>query len=380
MPASERELFDIPDDVAYINCAYLSPLLNSVVEIGRQSLLRKAHPWTILHRDFFDEVETLRQCFAVLIDADPADIAIVNATSYGIATAAANTPFGPGDNVVVPASEHASAYHKWRVEAERRGAELRAVEPPAGGDWTETVLAAIDDRTRVVSVPNVNWGDGALFDLERIGAAARKAGARFIIDGTQSLGALPISVKTLQPDYLVCSAYKWLLCPYGLAFLYVAPRHQATGMPFEEHYFHRAGAAEHEGRLEQLNAYDRGASRFDMGERSNFIILPMAIAALRQLADWTIPEVGRRITVISDAIIAAVAPLGYYAASPERRASHLFGLRREGGLPPDLGKRLAEAKVYVSIRGDAIRVSPHLYNTEADVDQFIGALRAADRD
>lgn len=375
MPLPERASFDIPGDVAYINCAYLSPLMNSVVEIGRQSLLRKAHPWTIRHDDFFAEVETLRACFAELIDADPGDIAIVNSTSYGIATAARNTALAAGDNIVIPRSEHASTFHKWRVEAEFHSAELREVDADPAGGWTDAVIQRIDSRTRVVSVPNVHWSDGRLFDLRRIGDRAREAGAVFVVDGTQSIGALPISVRALRPDYLTCSAYKWLFCPYGLAFLYVAP-HRQRGKPLEDHYFHRLNAAAHEGRLEHIHGYAPGAARFDMGERSNFIILPMAIAALRQLSEWSVQEIQRRIAVIAQSILSGAALLGYRAAPADQQSMHLFGLRRRGGLPADLAGRLGAARVFVSIRGDAIRVSPHVYNTDADISQLLGVLRA----
>lgn len=377
MPAPERASFDIPGDIAYINCAYLSPLMNSVVEVGRQSLLRNAHPWTIRHEDFFTEVEALRACFAGFIDADPADIAIVNSTSYGIATAARNTALAAGDNIVIPRSEHASTYHKWRVEAGFRSAELREVEVDLTGDWTDAVIERIDSRTRVVSVPNVHWSDGRLFDLRRIGDRARDVGAVFVVDGTQSIGALPLSVRTLRPDYLTCSAYKWLFCPYGLAFLYVAP-HRQGGEPLEDHYFHRLNAAAHEGRLEQIHPYAPSAARFDMGERSNFITLPMAIAALRQLSEWSVPEMQRRIAGISETILSGAAHVGYYAAPANQQSMHLFGLRRRGGLPAGLAARLRDARVFVSIRGDAIRVSPHVYNTEDDVSRLLRVLRARD--
>jgi selenocysteine lyase/cysteine desulfurase len=374
MPAAQRMLFDLPDDLAYFNCAYLSPLLNRTVEVGQKSLLSKAHPWTILHQDFFHDVERLRGLFATVIGANADDIAIVSSTAAGIATAASSVDLLPGDNVVLPDREHASTYHKWRVECAAASAELRTVYPADGESWADVITAAIDERTRVVSVPNVHWSDGGRFDLARIGARAREVGARFVIDGTQSIGALPLNVAALKPEFLTCSAYKWLFCPYGFAFLYVAPHLQQVA-PFEEHYFHRAGAAQHEGRLEQIDASDAGARRFDMGERANFITVPMAITALEQLLEWGIPEIERTIEGVADGIIAGVRPHGYFAADSRARSSHLFGLRREGGLPSDLAQRLRQANAFVSIRGDAIRVSPHVFNTEDDIARFAAALR-----
>jgi selenocysteine lyase/cysteine desulfurase len=376
MPSHARALFDIPDDVAYINCAYLSPFLKDVVATGRQAVERKAHPWTITHRDFFDEVEELRGLFANVIGASGNDIAIVNSSAYGIALAAGSIQLKEDENIVVPADEHATTYHKWRVRASACEASLRVTRVGPDADWTSAIVEAIDQKTRVVCVPNVHWSDGRLFDLHQIGVRAREVGAIYIVDGTQSIGALQLDIGEVAPDYLVCSAYKWLLCPYTLAFLYVAPQHQVQ-LPFEEHYFNRLGAIDHEGRLEQLDAYDNGARRFDMGERSNFITVPMAITALKQLAEWSVVKVASEIAAITDTIIEGARRRGYSAPPRELRAGHLFGLRRPEGLPPGLAKRLQAAGVFVSLRGDAIRVSPHLYNTEADVGRFLDVLKFA---
>ena len=378
MPQPSRASFDIPDDVAYLNCAYLSPLPKAVTEAGQRAVLRKARPWEILYNDFFEEVEALRAAFASLIGAGAGDVAIVSSSAYGISTAAANLELAPGDNIVVAASEHASTFHRWRIAAGRHQAELREASPAASESWGEAIAGQIDRRTRAVSVPHVHWSDGALFDLEMISQRARAAGAELIIDGTQSIGALPLRVSSLQPDYIVCSAYKWLLCPYGFAFLYVAPKRQG-GFPFEEHYFNRQGAEDHEGKLQHLTGYARGARRFDTAERANFITVPMSIMALEMLARWSVAEIQRLIAPISEAIVAGASRLGYRAAETSMRSPHLFGLRRENGLPAGLAGRLRADSVFVSIRGDAIRVSPHVFNTEADADRFIKSLEAAGR-
>ncbi len=376
MARSKRAPFDIPSDLAYLNCAYLSPLMDSVIEAGHRAVLRKQHPWQIRHDDFFSEVEELRGLFAALIAANRDDVAIVPSTAYGIAVAANNIDLSAGDNIVVPHAEHPSTFHRWRVLAEDCGAALRVVMPAEGQSWADAVIGRIDSRTKAVSVPHVHWSDGRIFDLARIGEAARAAGSALIIDGTQSIGALPVSVAALMPDFVTCSAYKWLLCPYGFGFLYAAPWRQ-SGRPIEEHYFHRADAEHHEGRLDHLYGYDVGARRFDTAERASFINVTMAIPALKQVAAWTVEGIARRIGAISDAIVDGAASLGYHAPEPERRGPHLFGLRHPGGLPAGLASALNAANVHVSIRGDAIRVSPHVYNDEEDVSRFLGALRAA---
>jgi selenocysteine lyase/cysteine desulfurase len=201
-------------------------------------------------------------------------------------------------------------------------------------------------------------------------------GAAFVIDGTQTIGALPFSIADLKPDFVTCSAYKWLLCPYGFGFLYVAPRFQ-EGRPLEEHFFHRSGVAGHEGKLEQLEGYDTGARRFDTAERASFIHVDMSIVALKQLSDWSVKTIHDRIAPVTERILAGAAKIGYRAAAPEQQAIHLFGLRRDGGLPEGLGQALQSAKVHVSLRGDAIRVSPHVFNDEQDADRLVAALATA---
>ena len=376
MPTSKRAPFDIPSDLAYLNCAYLSPLMDPVIAAGQVAVLRKQHPWQILHGDFYREVEELRGLFAGLIDASKDDVAIVPSTAYGISVAATNIAVSAGENIVVPEAEHPSTFHRWRVLAADNGAELREAMPVGSESWADAVVARIDGRTKAVSVPNVHWSDGRLFDLERIGAAARAVGAAFVVDGTQSIGALPLSVAALKPDFVSCSAYKWLLCPYGFGFLYVAP-HRQNGRPIEEHYFHRAGAENHEGKLEHIYDYDTGARRFDTAERASFVNVAMSIPALKQVAEWTVAGIAKRIAGVSDAIIDGAAKFGYATPEPERRGPHLFGLRRAGGLPAGLTAALRAANVHVSIRGDAIRVSPHVFNDEADVARFMSALKAA---
>jgi selenocysteine lyase/cysteine desulfurase len=156
----------------------------------------------------------------------------------------------------------------------------------------------------------------------------------------------------------------------------VAPRFQ-EGRPLEEHFFHRSGVAEHEGKLEQLEGYDTGARRFDTAERASFINVAMSVVALEQLSGWSVTAIRDRITPVTERILAAAAKMGYRAAAPDQQAVHLFGLRRDGGLPAGIGKALQAANVHVSIRGDAIRVSPHVFNDAADADRLVAALASA---
>ncbi|HWY24944.1 MAG TPA: aminotransferase class V-fold PLP-dependent enzyme, partial [Nevskia sp.] len=230
---SQRELFDIPPDVAYFNCASIGPMLHAAAEAAAQALRRRARPWSISQRDWFTDSEQRRSLFARLIGADAEGIALVPAASYGLAVAAANLRSAPGQEILVIADDFPSNVYTWQRHCQRSGARLRTVAREPGQDWTGAVLAGLDERTAVVAVPNVHWTDGALLDLPRIAAAARRHGAKLVVDASQSLGVLPLELDAVRPDFLVAVGYKWLLGPFGLSYLYVAPEHR-EGLPLEE--------------------------------------------------------------------------------------------------------------------------------------------------
>ncbi len=376
MIPSQRALFDIPREVAYLNCAYMSPLLTEAVEIGRAALARKARPWTIRPADFFTDTARARDLFARLIGADAAGVALVPAASYGIATAVANLPLRAGQTVVVAADQFPSNLHPWTAAAAAAGATVVTATPGPDGDLTAAFLAAIDARTAVVACAQCRWTDGALVDLVRVGAAARAAGAALVLDLTQSCGALPIDMAAVRPDFLVAAAYKWLLGPYSTGFLWIAPERR-DGRPLEQHWLGRDGAEDFTRLVDYAAAYAPGARRFDMGEAPNFALLPMVCAALERLIAWTPAAIQATLAARTAEIAARAAPLGLTASDPALRAGHFLGLGFAAAPPAGLPDRLAAAGVHVSQRGASLRVTPHLYNDDADVDRLIAALAAA---
>jgi selenocysteine lyase/cysteine desulfurase len=369
----QRHLFDLPEDVAYLNCAYMSPLLKRAVEAGQQGMARKARPWTLSQADFFTESERARALFARLIGATADDVALVPAASYGLAVAAANLPLGRGERILTLADQFPSNVYTWRELAQRAGGAVVVVPEPEGGDLTRAVLDALDERVRIAALPQCRWTDGALVDLERVAARCRELGTALVLDVTQSLGALPLDVGAIRPDFLVCPGYKWLLGPYSTGFLYVAPRHQ-DGRPLEESWIGRAGSEDFARLVDYQDAYQPGARRFDVGERANFALLPPAIVGLEQLLAWGVAAIAATLAARSREIAARAADLGLASAPEGLRAGHFLGLRLPGRVPPDLLPRLAAEQVYVSVRGDSLRVTPHLYNHARDVERLFAAL------
>lgn len=376
----KRELFSIPRDVHYLNCAYMGPLSLAVQQVGMEGVRRKGNPSRITAPDFFDDSDEARRLFAQLINvADSTRIAIIPSVSYGIATAARNLPMAAGQNIVVTAEQFPSNVYAWRKLARQRNAHLRTVAPLSirqrGSAWNEALLEAIDERTAIVAVPHVHWTDGTRFDLVQVGERARAYGAALVIDATQSVGALPFDVQEIKPDALICAAYKWLLGPYSLAFAYFGTRFD-NGEPLEETWIARANSEDFRGLVNYRDEYQPGAARYDVGERSNFVLVPMAIAALKQIHAWR-PE---RIQTYCRELLADVIPelqsLGYSIEQEPYRAAHLFGVRMPAGTDlQTLHEEMHQSGVFAALRGSALRISPNVYNDERDVAALLSCLR-----
>lgn len=369
---SQREAFAIPEDVAYLNCAYMSPQLRDVTGAGQRAVQRKQHPWTIAASDFFDDLERLRQLFSALVGGDADGVAVVPAASYALSTVAANVTARPRDRIVVLADQYPSNVYPWRDLSQRTSATVVPVARPVGADWTQAVIDAVDERTTVVALPNCHFMTGSLLDLTAIGAAARAAGALFVVDATQSLGVIPLDVSEMRPDVVVAAGYKWLLGPYSLAYAWIAPQHRGW-RPLEHHWGGRRGSENFAGLTDYTDVYRRGARRFDVGEAGNFVLLPMAIAALEAVTAWSVPRIAATIAPLTAAVAHGAASHGLKPpAAPG--AGHIIGLQLPRRAAASVAERLAAMQVHVSVRGDSLRVSPHVYNTTDDVERLIHAL------
>jgi selenocysteine lyase/cysteine desulfurase len=368
----QRAAFAVPEEIAYFNTANLAPQLHAVRAAGEAALDRRARPWTITSADWFTEAERLRSLFGALVGADAEGVALVPATSYGFAVAARNLPLRPGERVLVLAEEYPSGIYTWRAATRAAGAEILTVHRSAGQTWTEAILAALDERVRVVSVPNVHWTDGALVDLASVSAATRQLGARLVVDGSQSVGALPLDVSVIRPDFLVTVGYKWLLGPFGVGYLYVAEEHR-EGEPIEQNWILRADAENFARLVDYRDAFQPGARRFDVGERTKFELLPMAVAALEQLHRWTVPAIAASLHRVNRSVLRRLNELGL-ALSAEPHGPHLFGVQLPAPLLASIEAALAAASCYAPVRARSLRIAPHLHVTESDVRRLAGAL------
>lgn len=371
---SPRHLFEMSDDVVYLNCANMAPQLRSVTEAGIRAVRSKETPWTISAADWFSGAEELRATAATLLGARSDDVALVPAASYGIAVAAKNLPVSGNQTIVLLEHEFPSNVYAWRALAREVSAKIVTVRRSSTG-WTEAVEESIDSSTAIVAVSNSHWTDGSLVDLERVSRRVREVGASLVVDASQSLGAMPLDLSRVQPDFLVSVGYKWLLGPYGLGYLYVAPKWQHRARPLEESWLTRLGSENFARLVDYTDHYRPGARRFDMGEFPQFVLAPMATAALRQILSWRVERIQAALGILTQHIAEQAPEAGYEVLPVAQRCAHMIGLRRAGGLPAGLADHLREARIVVSVRGESIRIGPHLYNTTEEIDRLFAALR-----
>jgi selenocysteine lyase/cysteine desulfurase len=377
MLASQRALFEMPRDICYLNSASWSPLPLKTQQAARAAVGRKGAPWTLGATFANSQHERARAAAARLINADPADVALIPSISYGVATAAKVLTIERGTRIIVLQDDHSSPVLEWLTRADAQGFAVETVRRPDDGDWTSAVLAAIErpgaPPLSVASISSVHWSDGGLIDIEKVGAALKRQGARFLIDATHGAGVLTMDVKLLDPDFVIFPTYKWLLGPYGRAFLYIAKRHQG-GIPLEQTAFGRRDVRAENNVYFADTSYVADARRFDMGERDHFISMEMASIGMEMMAEWGPAAVAQRLQMLTDRIADGMRDIGVSLPDRRVRAPHVLSLGFKDGMPKELIEALAGEGIYVAARLGRMRISPHVFNDEADADRLVAAL------
>jgi selenocysteine lyase/cysteine desulfurase len=379
----QKSAFSIPADATYLNSAYMGPLSRRVQDAGVAALAVRAFPANISAPDFFAPADAVRTLCAQLVNADTEHVALIPTAAYGIATVAANLPLRSGQNIVLLGEQFPSNVYSWRRLREQ-GATIRTVAAPQIEDinerarqWNLALLAAIDENTALVAAEHAHWTDGTLFDLASVGARARAVGAWFVVDATQTIGALPFDVQLIKPDALIVHAYKSMLCNYGLGFAVYRDR-MAQGIPLEESWLTRAGSENFARLADDQDGYAPGMRRFDTSTRCNPVLIGMLKAACEMLLEWQPERVQAYCYSVARQFVQDARAMGLRIADEDWRAANLFGLHLPQGADAErIRALLAERKIYVSVRGSAIRVAPHVYNDAADLARLAAALKQA---
>lgn len=372
---SQRYLFDIPDEIAYFNCAYNSPQLNESRNRLLSGVRAKSHPWERTPASFFDDAETIRRLSSDVFGGDADGYAVVPAASYGLSTAAraVEPHLQQGNRILVIAEEFPSNVLPWKRTAQEVGAVLETVPSPEHGNWTQAILDRIFSGVKVVAVSTCHWTNGAYIDLRPIGKACRDVGSVLVVDATQSLGAMPFPLDEIKPDFLVAAGYKWLLCPYGFSLLYVSEQWR-NARPLEETWLARQNAEDFTALVKYSDTYMPGARRFDMGEKCTATILPGAIAALEQLKAWGIENIAATLSTINSTIAAQLKQLEFQLPDEAQRCPHMFGAQLPMSHTGNFVANLKTRNIFISQRGSALRFAPHLHVSGHDVVRLLEAL------
>ena len=375
----QKYLFSLPDDVHYLNCAYMSPLLKSVENAGVEGVQKKRLPYTVTNEDFFETPRKTRELFAQLVNASSyQSISILPSVSYGMAIVAKNLKAHSGQNIVSIGEEFPSNVYAWKQLLEQ-GVELRLVEPPNDWNndetraeaWNAKIIEAIDDNTVLLVMSTIHWVDGTFFDMSLLADTARTVGAMVVIDGTQSIGAMPFDVQEIKPDALIAASYKSMMGLYSMGFAYWGERF-ANGEPLEETWMARKGSENMRNLVNYQSEYQEGMMRYNVGEMSNFALIPAANAALQQLLEWQPENVQAYCASLTASLVAALKNTSFTMEESHWRSEHLFGIKIPISCNVErLQTELQKNSVFVSLRGDFIRVSPSVYNTPEDIEALI---------
>ena len=376
----QKELFDLPHDVSYLNTAYMSPITKVASVKGQEGVEKKLRPYLISSEEFFSPSRELKKSFASLIDHDNyEDIAIIPSVSYGIANVCANIDFVQGDEIVVVKDQFPSNIYSWMEVAQNLGVKVIEIDSPNSEDnkghlWNQALLEAIGERTKVVSIPQVHWSEGVIFNLKEIREKTDLIGAYLIIDGTQSIGAYPLSIKEINPDAIICGGYKWMMGTYGMGLAYFGKRF-LDGRPIEHNWINRLGSEDFSKLVDYQEKFMPGANRYCSGESSNFIAIPVLKYGIEQLIKWNPGRIQSFCKNILSNHIDSLSEFGYQSCTADQRANHLFGIKVPTNIDINhLSQKLSREKIIVSIRKNYIRVSPFVFNTEEDIRRFCEVL------
>jgi cysteine desulfurase / selenocysteine lyase len=373
-----QEWFEI-EDATYLNLAGQSPMPKVSVRAVTAALELKKFPQRIPDSMFFDVPNRIRASIAKLIAAKPTEIALTTGASTGMAAVAFGLKWQPGDEVVTAKGEFPMQYATWKPMEEREGIKLKVVAPRERFLAAEDILAAITPKTRLVSVSHVRFDTGGMIDAAKVADACHAQGALFVLDVSQSCGAVPMRVAELGADFVVCAGYKWLLGPFGTGFFWAKSEHLANIRP-GPFYWMAIGGADNFAALASSDAKPgHDSKRWDAAETANYLNNAAVDASLEFVLRAGPDTVLAHNHKLIDFLFERLPKDRCVPASPlehSQRGPYGCFTARKPETTAALYERLRKENVITSLREGNIRVSPYLYNTERDIDRLISVITA----
>lgn len=357
----------------YANHAAMSPWPAATHDAVRAFAESNLMQGPMDYPDWLKLEKALREKAGRLLGApDADDVSLLSNTTEGVGIVACGLDWQPGDNIVTARGEFPTNRLAWKGLADRgvnlREAEIRGVENPEA-----ELFEQVDERTRLVTVSSVQWDDGLRLDLEHLGARCRDAGVLLFVDAIQQVGALAVDVQACQVDFLAAGSHKWQMGPEGMGLFYSrAALRQSLRIPFpgwrmldEPYRFEREGRTP-----------SAGGRRFEGGSPNTMGQVALE-ASLRVLERVGMARVEERVLANTARLMAAVDAIpGLHLVSDRRieRRSGIVSLQSAAGKTPELNRALKRRKVLAALRGDVLRLSPHYYQDDTQIDVLLEAL------
>ncbi len=376
----QKHLFNIKENIHYLNCAYKAPLLKSSEEACIKALIKERNPSDIIADNFFNVTEEVRGYFAEIINSSSNNIAIIPSTSYGFSSVLNNIEGKKNGNAITIQDEFPSGYFSIKRWCKENSNELLLINPDddqilIGENWNDNLINQITEQTSIVLISSVHWMNGIRFNLEKIGQKCKKVGAKFIVDGTQSVGVLKMDVNKYNISALICASYKWLFGPYSVALAYINDDFN-QGKPLEESWMNRVNSENFSALTNYEDTYQSNAGKFNVGESSNFILMPMLRESLKQIMKWKPNEIEAYCKSLIQPLINYLESLGVAFEKEKYFSNHLFALQLPANINMELLKNnLIKNNIYTSIRGNYLRVSVNVFNDEKDILKLINVIK-----
>ena len=373
----QRNLFNIPDEIVYLNTAYISPLSLKVEKAINKGCKLETEPWKIdpeFH--FFYQIKETKIIFSNLFNISYKNVSLIPSASYGISTAANNIKLTKTKNkILILKDQFPSNVYPWMELSKKQEGVLEIIDDFNGTTLTEEIINKISEEVAVVAIPNIRWTDGYIIDLKKVSDACKKFDVNLILDLTQSAGAMQIDLKEINPEFAIIANYKWMLGPYSTGFLYISDKF-IDGAPLEETWIGRKNSQDFSKLTDYQSLYNSDSIRFDMGQRANFSLLPGVKAALEQLHDWSIRKIENTLYQNNLIICKGLSELGFEILSEKNRAPHFISARLPGYDGNLLINILKKNKIFISERSGFLRITPHLWNNEEDFFKLINCLKS----
>jgi selenocysteine lyase/cysteine desulfurase len=375
MTDCRQEFADFSPTV-YLDCAYQGPFPRATVARLQQATELKCHPDRLEAAEYFRLPERVRGCLASLIGADPSEIALTNSATQGIGIVAAGLGLRAGDEVVIASCNFPANLFTW-LHLRRLGVRVQVIKPVADYVQVEDVRRVLTPRTRVLALDWVSYTGGARIELASFGDLVHRQGGIFVVDGTQGVGALEVDVGALPVDVLAVAAYKWLLGPYGTGFVYLRSEVQDRLELPVVNWMTVEGSEDFDALPADEFTLPRAARIFDVPETSNFLNLYGLEASLEFVARVGVRTVTEHCGCLLDHLAEELRRNGYRlsdSAQPEHRST-ILGFQADSlEATTRLHQKLRANHVAVSLRHGMIRVSPYLYNNQADIETLLSVV------